>query len=154
MPIYDDDPVIFDVNGVQIERGMRTAAWSHGSISCPEGTVVALPGLDVDYNDDTGRPERFGPFVMVEYDDGTDERFDVQDARRFDWGFDYEWKCDEVEIIPGAHLGVRLPPAVKEPTPPSDGGGRAFALAHIYAAWCERNGFHKAAERLRTGYPF
>lgn len=93
------DDRIYDCNGELIQVGARVLPWPDGD--SPAGTVTRLDPFDVDYNDDTGRPEGYGPFVHVRYDDGEDARFDcIVDDPHDLYERPTSFVCEDVEIDP------------------------------------------------------
>jgi hypothetical protein len=85
---------IYDAHGTEITVGARVKPCG---INIPGGVVARITNVDVDMNDDTGRPEAYGPFVYVLYDDGEEDRWTAYDKRA--WYTDpAEWVCDEVEV--------------------------------------------------------
>jgi len=92
-----DEP-IYDAKGTLIEVGDHVLpVVREGRIVVPAGKVTKITEPDVDFNDDTGRPEAYGPFVYVLYEDGEEDRWTAYDKRG---GFDEpsEYVCDEIEI--------------------------------------------------------
>jgi hypothetical protein len=103
MTRFQDMP-IFDTNDVEIKVGDVTVAYSYrpfphvAEIHVPAGTVTVLTDHDVDYNDDTGRPEGYGPFVTVEYEDGSEDRLDCINTEMQGYDLDPHWVCEDVTI--------------------------------------------------------
>lgn len=83
------DP-IYDAKGTEITIGARVKPLIYMHV--PGGVVTKLEEMDVDMNDNTGRPEAYGPFVHVLYDDGEEDRWTAYTMRGG------EYVCDEVEV--------------------------------------------------------
>jgi hypothetical protein len=84
---------IYDAKGTEITVGARVKPFSDGVIvAVPGGIVTKITDVDVDFNDDTGRPEAYGPFVHVLYDDGEEDRWTAYAKRGG------EYVCDEIEV--------------------------------------------------------
>lgn len=77
------DEVIKDSTGVEIKPGARVLGINGLEI----GSVTKLVPLDGDV-DDEGRPVAVGPFVVVRYDDGDEERL------RASWDAEGPWDSD------------------------------------------------------------
>lgn len=76
-----------DRNGLRVRKGQRVVG---------DGTVVDVTGPDADYDDAAGRDVALGPDVVVEYDDGTVERWRaVNFDRRGELPF---YRAEDVEI--------------------------------------------------------
>ena len=96
--------VILDRNGNQIQVGDRVVEWppeTVGTIDGPAaevGTVIDLTDPDGDVNS-YGRPVALGPYVIVNYDNGTTERWTALWNATGPWD-DYrdDYTCDDVEV--------------------------------------------------------
>lgn len=96
--------VVLDRNGAPITVGARvlpdpSSGAGIGTVS-PGGIVTAITDPDGDVNS-YGRPVALGPYVIVDYDDGTRERWTAAwnaTGPWDDWRDDYT--CDDVEVAP------------------------------------------------------
>jgi hypothetical protein len=93
----DEEPkpydVIVDSQGQRIKVGSRVL----DAIGLPEATVTSIIPLDGDA-DDEGRPVAVGPYIYVEYDDGTEEKFTAHWSARGPEDMDAPFVCHDLTI--------------------------------------------------------
>ena len=89
--------VVLDRNGAPITVGACVIDPDTGTAG---GTVTGLTDPDGDVNE-YGRPVALGPYVIVDYDDGTRERWTATWNATGPWD-DYrdDYTCDDVEVAP------------------------------------------------------
>lgn len=81
-----------DANEIRIRKGVRVLP-----VEGVAGTVVDVTDEDADWDDGAQRAVALGPYVVVEYDDGTVERWMAQGHDRHG-PYDGYYVCDDVEI--------------------------------------------------------
>jgi hypothetical protein len=88
---------ILDSNGTCITVGARILGWGDEQ-GREVGTVVELTDPDGDVNE-YGRQVAYGPFVIVNYDDGTTERWTATWNATGPWDDDRDdYTCDDVTV--------------------------------------------------------
>jgi len=89
---------IYDSNGYRITVGARVEEPDTDGIPYGVGTVIQLTEPDGDVNE-YGRQVAVGPFVVVEYDDGTTERWTASWNATGPWD-DHrtDYTCDDVTV--------------------------------------------------------
>jgi hypothetical protein len=93
------DHPIHDAKGTLIEVGCVVLPYKSAAFDIPGGVVVKIEPVDVDFNDDTGRAEGFGPFVHVRYADGEEDRWTAYNKRDWYTAPD-DWVCDDITVEP------------------------------------------------------